>query len=84
MGRYLDIIEITKRYELALLADGKSKKTVVSYNYVLESFYRYATESIGDTSIYRFTIDDIRKYILYLQIRPKFQGHPFTPPRGEG
>ena len=29
-------------------------------------------------------MDTVREYIIYLQTRPKFQGHPFTPARGNG
>jgi len=79
-----DIQELIKRYELAKRAEGKSPKTVKGYNELLLSFYRHIREHTGDTTISRFTIDTVREYIIYLQTRPKFQGHPFTPARGNG
>jgi len=80
----LAIQELIKRYELAKRAEGKSPKTIKGYNELLLSFYRYIQEHTGDTGVSRFTIDTIREYIIYLQTRPKFQGHPFTPARGNG
>ena len=79
-----DIQELIKRYELVKRAEGKSPKTVRGYNELLLAFYRYIKEHTGDTAISRFTIDIVRGYIIYLQTKPKFQGHPFTPPRGNG
>ena len=79
-----DIQELIKRYELAKRAEGKSPKTVKGYNELLLSFYQYIKEHASDTGISCFTIDTIRQYIIYLQTRPKFQGHPFTPSRGNG
>jgi len=79
-----DIQEIIKWYELAKRAEGKSPKTIKGYNELLLSFYRYLKEHAFDTTISHFTIDTVREYIIYLQTRPKFQGHPFTPARGKG
>ena len=78
------IQELIKRYELAKRAEGKSPKTVKGYNELLLSFCRYIKEHTADTTISRFNIDTTRVYILSLQTRPKFQGHPFTPARGNG
>jgi site-specific recombinase XerD len=41
-------------------------------------------EHIGDTNISCLNIETARQYVIYLQNRPKFQGHPFTPARGNG
>ena len=80
----LDIQELIKRYELAKAAEGKSPKTIKGYKELLLSFCQYMKERTGDTWIRCFTIDIVREYIIYLQTRPKFQGHPFTPARGNG
>ena len=80
----LDIQELIKRYELAKRAEGKSPKTIKGYTELLLSFYRYIKDKNSNTTISRFTIDTVREYILYLQTRPKFQGHPFVLPRGKG
>jgi len=79
-----DIQELIKRYELANHAEGKSPKTTKGYNELLLSFYQYINEHTGDAAIFCFTIDNVRQYIIYLRNRPKFQGHPFTPARGNG
>ncbi|MFC2032434.1 tyrosine-type recombinase/integrase [Chloroflexota bacterium] len=74
-----DIQELIKRYELAKRAEGKSPKTIKGYEELLLSFCQYIKEYTGGTAISGFTIDIVRQYIIYLQTRPKFQGHPFTP-----
>ncbi len=79
-----DIQELIKRYETANLAGGKSLKTIRGYNELLGALYRYLREYIGGTNISLFNIDTARQYVIYLQNRPKFQGHPFTPARGNG
>jgi site-specific recombinase XerD len=79
-----DMQELIKRYELAKRAEGKSPKTIKGYKDLLLSFCQYINKHIGDTSISDFTIDIVRKYIIYLQTKPKFQGHRFTPARGNG
>ena len=79
-----DIQELIKRYELAKRAEGKSPKTIKGYRELLLSFCQYINERIGGTAISGFTVDIVREYIIYLQTRPKFQGHPFTPARGNG
>ncbi len=79
-----DIQELIKRYELAKRAEGKSPKTIKGYNELLLAFYRYTKDHTGDTALSGFTIDSVREYIVHLQTRPKFQGHPATPGRGSG
>jgi site-specific recombinase XerD len=75
----VDILEAAKNYELANRAEGKSRKTINNYNEIILPFYRYLKENVGKTTLSEFTLDVIREYILYLQTRPKFLGHPFTP-----
>ncbi len=79
-----DIQELIKRYELAKRAEGKSPKTIKGYRELLLSFCQYIKEHTSDTAISHFTIDIVREYIIYLQTKPKFQGHPFILPRGNG
>ncbi|MFC1982742.1 tyrosine-type recombinase/integrase [Chloroflexota bacterium] len=79
-----DIQELISRYELAKRAEGKSPRTIKGYRELLLSFCRYIQERTGSTSVSSFAIDIVRGYIIYLQTRPKFQGHPFTSARGEG
>ena len=75
----MDILEATRNYELANRAEGKSRKTINDYNEIILPFYRYLKEYVGKTTLAQFTIDVVREYVLYLQTRPKFLGHPFTP-----
>jgi site-specific recombinase XerD len=34
---------------------------------------------LNSSDIADFTVDNVRKYILYLRNKPRFQGHPYTP-----
>lgn len=79
-----DIHELIKWYELAKRVEGKRLKTIKGYKELLLSFCQYIKEHIGNTTISCFTINIVREYVIYLQTRPKFQGHPFTPARGNG
>ncbi len=84
LRRDLDISELIKVYELANRAGGKSSKTIRGYNDLLGALYRYLREHIGGTNISCFNIETAREYVIYLQSRPRFQGHPFTPAQGNG
>jgi site-specific recombinase XerD len=76
--------QLRKKYELACRADGKSPKTVEGYNQIIGAFIRYMIEAGLRALLSDFSIDTVRSYLLFLAERPKFQGHPFTPPRGKG
>jgi len=76
--------QVRKKYEIACRADGKSPKTVAGYNQIICALIRYMAEIGLSTLLSDFSIDTVRSYILYLGERPKFQGHPYTPPRGKG
>jgi len=79
-----DIQDLIKRYELANRSEGKSPKTVKGYNKLLKAFYLFIKNRCRDTTISRFTIDTVREYIIYLQTRPKYQGHPAIPASSNG
>lgn len=83
-GNNLDLEKIIDQFVLAKRAEGKSTKTVDGYANILRSYCKYARENAGSSSISGFNIDNIRAYVIYLQTRPKFEGHPLTPARGSG
>jgi len=80
----LNLEQLKNRYELANRADGKSPATVEGYNQILRAFIGYLKDYEDSISLSCFTIDMARAYMLYLRERPKYQGHPFTPARGNG
>ena len=84
MKSALNLEQLKGRYELANRAEGKSSATVVGYNQIISAFIRYLKEYQDSISLSCFTMDIVRSYMIYLSERPKFQGHPFSPARGNG
>lgn len=77
----LTIGELVSRYELSNIAEGKSPKTITWYSDILRSFISYLKLEGRGQDMSLFTIDNVRRYVLYLQDKPKFLGHPYTPVR---
>ena len=83
MRNQTDISEPIKKYELANLAEGKSPRTIPWYTEMLMSFSRYMKVELQCHDLSAFNIDNVRNYVIYLQNKPKFQGHPFIPPQNK-
>ncbi len=77
----LSFDELILRYELSNQADGKSPKTILWYTSMLAMFSGYMKTNRYSCNITDFTIDNVRRYVLYLRDKPRFQGHPYTPQR---
>lgn len=77
----LDVLATS--YELSNHADGKSAKTIGWYNDILKSYFRFLQDSGRDLSLVELSIGNVRNYIYFLQQRPRFQGHRFTPSNGK-
>lgn len=75
----LTIGGLVSRYELSNIAEGKSPKTITWYSDILRWFISYLKLDGRDQDISSFTIDNVRRYVLYLQDNQKFLGHPYTP-----
>lgn len=71
--------ELIAWYHISNQAEGKSPRTIAWYNEMLTSFLSYMKEVLQYCDLSAFNIDNVRNYIIYLQNKPKFQGHPFTP-----
>ena len=84
MDKRIYLEQLREKYEIACRAEGKSSKTVSGYNQIICALIRYMVETGLSTLLSDFSIDTVRSYILYLEQRPKFQGHPFTPPQDNG
>jgi site-specific recombinase XerD len=84
LKKQLYLEQLSEKYEIACRAEGKSPKTIAGYNQIICALIRYMVEIGLSTLLSDFSIDIVRSYILYLGERPKFQSHPFTPPRGKG
>ncbi len=73
------IDKIITNFEMSNLADGKSQKTITWYRDILKFFSKYLKENGYGNDIDSLNIELARKYVLYLRIRNKFDGHPYIP-----
>ena len=81
--RAITIDEFLTRYAVSNQADGKSMRTTAWYTDILTQFLGYLKANGYQCILSTFTMDIIRGYILFLQRRPRFQGHPFISQKGE-
>jgi len=75
-----DLIEY---YEICNRAEGKSIKTISWYSANLKSFRSYITSRHLPDSLDTIDTKLLRKYVLYLMKRTKYNGHPYTPGKTE-
>jgi len=75
----LGLRELIAWYQISNQADGKSPRTITWYTEMLMSFFRYMKAELKCNDLSAFNIENIRSYIIHLQNRQKYQGHPFTP-----
>ena len=71
-----NLIDLIELYKIANMAEGKSPKTISGYDDFLKTFARYAIGTYNKCDLTVFDVQIIRKYILFLQKRPKISnGH---------
>jgi len=75
----LGLRELIAWYQISNQADGKSPRTIDWYTEMLMAFLRYVKVELKCNDLSAFSIENVRSYIIHLQNKPKFQGHPFTP-----
>jgi site-specific recombinase XerD len=66
-------------FEICNKSEGRSAKTISWYSANLRQFHRYLQARHLPDSIEDIDIQLLREYILFLQNRKKFTGHPYTP-----
>jgi site-specific recombinase XerD len=71
-------LEVFKRTE------GKTDKTIEWYNHALNLFNGFLKQNGYSNLLQDLDIDVVRTYILHLQTRPKYDGHPNTPAQDIG
>ena len=74
-----NLIDLIELYKIANTAEGKSPKTISGYDDFLKAFVRYALEIYGTCDLTIFVMLIIRKYILFLQKRPKISNGKEQP-----
>jgi len=69
---------IAEHYFATCRTEGKTPKTLRSYEEKLRRFVRW----LGSGTLDDFTIEAVRDYIAALQCAEKWEGHPYTPRTG--
>lgn len=73
------IKELIGAYEFSNRAEGKSPRTIAWYGELLSAFIKYVWKEWDSDYLSHFNLKTVRGYVLYLQQKPKFSEHPFTP-----
>ena len=75
----LSLEGLMRQYELSNIASGLSPKTIDWYTEMLSSLSRFVKSNDIPDDVSSITVDNIRKYIVYLKNKHKYEGHPYTP-----
>jgi integrase/recombinase XerC/integrase/recombinase XerD len=74
--------KLTKHFETHNRSEGKSPATVYWYSRVLSYFHSYLREHRLPDTLGNLNIHVVRDFILYLQTKKKWEGHPYIPSNG--
>ena len=74
-----NIKELINRFDVSNRAASKSPRTTEWYNDMLNSLNNYLNTFHQCNDLAMFNRDMIREYIIYLQHKKKYEGHPYTP-----
>jgi len=78
-GLSLKLGELIHQYEFSNQAEAKSTYTVRGYTEILTQLLRYLKAELSSDNLSVFNITTIRRYIIFLRERFKFQDHPYMP-----
>ena len=67
---------LAKHFEAQNRSEGKSPRTVEWYERVLHYFHDYLKEEGYSTTLGDLTLQVVREFVVYLQTREKWHGHP--------
>ena len=81
-GTTLDRLAL--QYEAFNRSEAKTGKTIQYYNHSLDLLNKFLSKNGYSTALRDLDLDLIRTYILHLQKRPRFEGHPYTPAQANG
>ena len=75
--------KLARHFEAYNRSEGKSPATVEWYSRVLSYFDNYLNEHNMPSTLGDLNILVVREFVLYLQTRTKWNGHPYVPtPKG--
>jgi len=78
-GQAAELKDLVARYRLSNQVEGKSPKTVAWYDEMLRAFLLYLEKQATRLDLSSFNIDTVRAYVLHLQQKRRYEGHPGTP-----
>ena len=70
--------KLARHFEAYNCSEGKSPRTVEWYSRVLRYFMRYLEDQGHSTNLGDLTLEVAREFVLHLQTRRKWDGHPFV------
>jgi site-specific recombinase XerD len=73
------ISHLVTRYAVSNTAEGKSPRTIQGYTDLLNHFNSYLKGKYSTDNINILNANAARDYIVYLQHKHKYQGHPYIP-----
>jgi len=80
--RTAKLSELITGYKLSAKSEGKSHNTIAIVEDSVRYFEEFLTNCNLSTNVSAIGIDELRRFILYLQERPRFAQHRFTQPQG--
>ena len=75
--------DLIAHFEIYNRAEGKSVNTIRWYTDNLRAFQTYLGQHGLPANLDQLNLEVVRNYTIYLQHRPRFQNHPFTPAQPE-
>ena len=79
----LDLVRLIHAFEVTNRAANKSPKTTAWYSSNLGLFKDFLIARGHSLAIDDVGLEEAREYVLYLQERKRFEGHPLTPARDQ-
>ncbi|HEY87140.1 MAG TPA: tyrosine-type recombinase/integrase [Dehalococcoidia bacterium] len=74
--------KLTRHFEAYNRSEGKSPKTIECYSNVLRYFAEYLKQNDLPDTLADLNIDVVRDFILYLQTKKRWSGHPYSKSDG--
>jgi len=79
-----ELASIIQGYRLYARTEGKSPKTINIYTTALSVFENFLNQDGLPTDVTQIGVQELRRFILYLQGAKSYRKHPFTKPQPNG
>ncbi len=74
-----DLLELLPGYRLAAKSENRSENTIDHVNLSVKIFHQFLTDSGLPTDIRLISVDQLRRYALYLRNKARFSNHRLIP-----